>query len=463
MLEFNKLKKSGTAVFLDTNVLDNHLYIFGRSGAGKTVLFKRIYSQLKAQIILNREKANIITHAIKDDLVAENFTENDYILNPYDERGSDFNIMSLIEQEADITAIANAALNAVSSQSEDDRFWQDGGKDLFEGLLYMALYVANEDNSIKLNNFLLRNLKNIGIVAFATKLQEVVAKYPRAVNALSRIEIVLEDQSNKTAKSFWDFFMMSTKFLDIIKEDNNNEEIDLDNLIYNPQQQTVFLANYTDIKDEIAPYLTIFLTLYIKKLLAKSEKVKTKTYFFLDELGNLGKVDKLEELITLGRSKGGHVLLANQDIPRLEKIYTKEILAAILESCATNVVMNVGKETAKFFEELIGKKQVKRTDTSHTTAVFSERDSKGVNEKLVLEEVVLASELNNFKTLEFVFKTLGTDWVRVQSKFEPEIDKYEEIATGFDKTDRFNLNAREIIKQQNQEKWKKKEVEEDVV
>ena len=461
MSKFDELKKAGMGVFLDTNVLDNHLYIFGRSGAGKTVLFKRIYSQLKAQIILNNEKASIITHAIKDDLIAENFTQNDFILNPYDERGSDFNIMSLIEQEADVTAIANAALNAVSSGSEDDKFWQDGGRDLFEGLLYMAIYVANIDKTAKLDNFLLRNLKNLGIVAFATKLKDVAAQYPRAINALSRIEIVLEDPSNKTAKSFWDFFMMATKFLDVIKENNKNEEIDLDDLIYKPTGQTVFLANYTDIKDEIAPYLTIFLTLYIKKLLAKSEKIDTKTYFFLDELGNLGKVDKLEELITLGRSKGGHVLLANQDIPRLEKIYGKEILAAMLESCATNIIMNVGKETAQYFEQLIGKKQVKRTDTSHTTAVFSERDSKGVNEKLVLEEVILASELNNFKTLEFVFKTLGTDWIHVQSKFEPKIDKYNEIAVGFDKTDRFNLNAKEIINKQKNEKWKK-EVE-DVV
>jgi hypothetical protein len=454
-----KPRKTGQAVWLDKKVLDNHLYIFGRSGAGKTVLFKRLYSQLKAEILESQEPACIITHAIKDDLIAENYNpETDYILNPYDERGSDFNIMGLVEEESDITTIAAAALSAVGTGSSEDKFWEDGGKDLFEGLLYMALFNKEEDPNIILDNYYLKTLKNVGIVSFAKKLQEVVVKYPRATNALSRIEIVISDKTNKTAKSFWDFFMAATKFLDIIKQGNENEDIDLDQLINNPKGETVFLANYTDIKDDIAPYLTVFLTLMIKKLLAKSESDgHKKLYLFLDELGNLGKVDKLDELITLGRSKGGHCLFANQDTPRLEKIYEKEILSAILESCGTNIIMNVGKDTAKYFEELIGKQQKKQIDTSHTTAIYSERDSKGVNEKTVIEETILASELSSFVTFEFVFKTIGSKWIHVRGQFEPTIDLYEPINEGYIKTDRFRLNAAELVREQKKIKEQKRE------
>jgi len=459
-----KPRKTGQAVWLDKKVLDNHLYVFGSSGAGKTVLFKRLYSQLKAEILESQEPACIITHAIKDDLIAENYNpEIDYILNPYDERGSDFNIMGLIEEESDITAIATAALLAVGTGSSEDKFWEDGGKDLFEGLLYMALYNKEEDPNIILDNYYLKTLKNIGIVSFAKKLQEVVVKYPRATNALSRIQIVISDNTNKTAKSFWDFFMAATKFLDIIKQGNENEDIDLDRLINNPKGETIFLANYTNIKDEIAPYLTVFLTLMIKKLLAKSESDgHKKLYLFLDELANLGKVYKLDELITLGRSKGGHCLFASQDTPRLEKIYEKEILSAMLESCGTNIIMKVGKDTAEYFEKFIGKQQKKQVDTSHTTAIYSQRDSKAVNEKTVIEETILASELSDFVTFEFVFKTVGSKWIHVRGgQFEPTIDLYEPITEGYIKTDRFRLKAAELVREQKKIKEQKIEIMEE--
>ena len=125
-------------------------------------------------------------------------------------------------------------------------------------------------------------------------------------------------------------------------------------------------------------------------------------------------------------------------------------MAAILESCGTNIVMNVGSETAAYFEKLIGKQQKKQIDTSHTTAIYSERDSKGVNEKTVIEETILASELSMFVTFEFVFKTIGTNWIHVRSQFEPTIDLYESINSGYIKTDRFKLNAKELVKQQKE-------------
>ena len=450
-------KKKGKYVYLDKNVLRNHLILFGRTGAGKTVLFKRLYSQLKAEIMDSGEKSAIITHAIKDDLIAENFIEGkDYLLNPYDVRGSDFNIMALIEDEKDITAIATAAMNATGSKGDDDKFWLEGGKDIFVGLLYMALYEVEEaeENGVEiiLNNFLLKRLKNLGIVEFAKRLDKVKEKYPRANSAFSRISIVLSDQTNKTAKSFWDFFDNGTKFLDVIREENNNREIDLDQLINDPTGETVYLANFSDIKEEVAPYLTIFITSMIRKLLAKPEGHPATLYLFLDELGNLGKIEKLDEFITLARSKGGGCLIANQDIPRLEKIYGKEEFGAIIESCATNIFMNVGKDSSKYAEELIGEQQKQIIKQGHSTATYSEKDSKSVNEEIVTEKTVLASQINNLKTHEFYFKTIGTDWIHVRGWFDPDLDLFPQITEGYIKTEAFKINARKKVLEQKAKK-----------
>jgi len=114
------------------------------------------------------------------------------------------------EVDIEIISIANTIIEkSFPNIQEDDKFWVEGAKDLIEGLLYMALYM-NEEADLTL----LKELRNQDIVSFAEKLQKVVEKYPRADNALSKIEVVLSDKTTKTAKAFWDTFLFATKFLD---------------------------------------------------------------------------------------------------------------------------------------------------------------------------------------------------------------------------------------------------------
>ena len=90
--------------------------------------------------------------------------------------------------------------------------------------------------------------------------------------------------------------------------------------------------------------------------LSQSESDSRRTWFFLDEVRDLGNLDSLGRLMTKGRSKGVSVVLGFQDIEGMHDAFGKERANEFIGQCANKAVLRLNSpETAKWASELFGK------------------------------------------------------------------------------------------------------------
>lgn len=133
-----------------------------------------------------------------------------------------------------------------------------------------------------------------------------------------------------------------------------------------------------------------------KELVAKANDEKDLTLkrpvcFILDEFGNLPKVHKLEQMVTVGRSRNIWLSLVIQSYAQLSKVYEEDAAEIIKANCNTQVF--IGTTDQKTVEEF-SKRCGKYTVVSKTVGV-TKGDQEKVSENYRLEErpLIYPSEL----------------------------------------------------------------------
>ena len=91
-------------------------------------------------------------------------------------------------------------------------------------------------------------------------------------------------------------------------------------------------------------FVTLFLTQTYKELVEKANRnlrkkdtdtaiLKRRAYFILDEFGNLPKMENIEGMVTVGRSRGIRYLFVLQSFSQLTAKYGKDIGDIIKTNC----------------------------------------------------------------------------------------------------------------------------------
>lgn len=119
-------------------------------------------------------------------------------------------------------------------------------------------------------------------------------------------------------------------------------------------------------------FVTLFITQLYKEMVEKANanfrsgktneaRLKRNAYFILDEFGNLPKMENLDGMVTVARSRGIRFLFVLQSFAQLAAKYGKEIAEVVKSNC--NVKIFIGSddsETRKEFSELCGQKKIKQ-------------------------------------------------------------------------------------------------------
>jgi len=149
-------------------------------------------------------------------------------------------------------------------------------------------------------------------------------------------------------------------------------------------------------------FLRSFLGVLIARMIdpsfpeARSRDTDYRLYFFLDEFIRLGKLPDIEKLITVGRSKGGRLLLGLQDIAQVRNVYGPELAAAWFSQLATQFYGRVAPgDTATWLSSVFARREVEHTvyTASKSQGGFSETIGWRPLEEPVLMPGQLASDL----------------------------------------------------------------------
>jgi hypothetical protein len=131
-------------------------------------------------------------------------------------------------------------------------------------------------------------------------------------------------------------------------------------------------------------------------VLAQPESDTQRTWFFLDELKEAGKLDALPRLLTKGRTKGARVLLATQTIEGLRDTFGEKSADELVGMCGNKCLLRTDSHvTAQWMSTVIGDAEVRRWTESVTRGY--NQGSRTMAEQILKMEAVLPSQMMHLR------------------------------------------------------------------
>lgn len=156
----------------------------------------------------------------------------------------------------------------------------------------------------------------------------------------------------------------------------------------------LFLPYRDDQLDSLKYLIATWTGLAVAEALSLSEDLNRRLWFVIDELDSLGKVSSLRLAATKLRKHGGVMVAGLQTIAQLRSTYGQDEAQVILSSLANKLILAVGDhETARYFQEELGQREIERSRVVHSSGGGSRGRSSSRSKDIVLEHLVLASEL----------------------------------------------------------------------
>jgi len=402
-----------------------HTLIVGGTGAGKTVLLKRlIRSQMKHP---SNSKAKFIIHDVKGDWVRQFYNADyDLIYNMSDKRSIVFNIFNYIN---DITELKSIVATLIArSPDEKEPIWTDSARGILEGILVYS--IATDQKT-------LQNVKEM-ITWKPNKLRKELMKVTG-----TEIGVQYLSASETQVANYMSNFVSKVKFFEALSDSchGKKENFDLESWLKSDKQSKIFMVNNVKDMELNAPRIAVFVDTLIKIVLDFEESKERRIYLYLDELGAANKIDSLEKGIILGRSYGLSIIVGIQEIAKFDKIYGEHDRKTIINNLSSKIILRLqDPDTAEYLAKNIGEKEYTETDQSASIGTESNRDGIGFNKKVKKEMAILASQVMDLNDLEFYFKQPEQLWTHVQAEFIPKIDILENKNEAFIKCSGLGLN-----------------------
>ncbi len=171
-----------------------------------------------------------------------------------------------------------------------------------------------------------------------------------------------------------------------------------------PFEKTALFLKIPDEKDTRHFLASLFILSTYKKLIKVATSLPGQTlphnvYFIMDEFGNMPKIDKFGQMITVGRSRKIWFSMVVQSFVQLTNVYGKEIADIVIGNCGVKMFIGSNDtDTCKMFSEMCGNMTVKTTSTS--SAIGSKAGDINVSTQTQVRPLIYPSELQRLNNQE---------------------------------------------------------------
>ena len=122
-------------------------------------------------------------------------------------------------------------------------------------------------------------------------------------------------------------------------------------------------------------------------------------YFIMDEFGNMPKIDKFGQMITVGRSRKIWFSMVVQSFVQLSNVYGKEVADIVIGNCGVKMFIGSNDtDTCKMFSEMCGNMTVRTTSTS--SSLSSKAGDMNVSTNTQVRPLIYPSELQRLNNQE---------------------------------------------------------------
>ncbi|MBP5749796.1 MAG: type IV secretory system conjugative DNA transfer family protein, partial [Firmicutes bacterium] len=171
-----------------------------------------------------------------------------------------------------------------------------------------------------------------------------------------------------------------------------------------PFEKTALFLKIPDEKDTRHFLASLFILSVYKKLIKVATSLPGQTlphnvYFIMDEFGNMPKIDKFGQMITVGRSRKIWFSMVVQSFAQLTNVYGKEISDIVIGNCGVKMFIGSNDtDTCKMFSEMCGNMTVRTTSTS--ASLGSKAGDINVSTQTQVRPLIYPSELQRLNNQE---------------------------------------------------------------
>lgn len=346
-------------IILNEDDLSTGVLINGVTGCGKTTLFFKILDSLVSKLSPNDVmfifdskgdyKARYYNPHNPNHIVISVSAKDKNVAKGWNLFGELFDSNGRFGEDTELIAgeISKALFKGLESETQP--FFSISAEDLFSKVaMSFVRDAARSGDLTKLNNQSLYNF----ISSDNKQLIEQATKY----NDFKYLRSYVGDGTSNQALGVYGYLMSMKNriFMSTFRNKQPNGDFSIRRLVREKGGKVVFLEYDMQYADTLSTIYSLFYDLAIKEALSSSQNTGNM-YFICDELNLIPYVERLEELLNFGRSKGCKTLVGLQSVAQLQKNYSEAEANSILAGFLTAICFkNTDYETRKYVKERFG-------------------------------------------------------------------------------------------------------------
>ena len=355
-----------------------HFLIVGTSGSGKTLSMKRMMRTVLPDIGVVRDQRALVYDAKQDVLsflAGLGLKCPVVTLNPFDARGAAWDMAKDIRSPSAARQVAKILVP--DEQGGGNQFFTFGARDLLAEVVMTFIRQVPDEWTLRDLVLTTRSIDSLKSVLSMTEsgeglFESYFGDERTGLNVLATLRTRLAELEPVAA-------LWSASTHRVSLEDWASGEF------------VLVLASNEKVRAALDALNRLIFRRLVELTLSRSESFARRTWFFLDEVREAGRLDGLSSLMTRGRSKGACVVLGFQDIDGLRDVYGVHVANEIMAMCSSKAILRIeSPETAAWASKLVG--DFERIEVRESSRAGWNDRCATQSEQLVRSEAVLASE-----------------------------------------------------------------------
>jgi hypothetical protein len=381
--EFNRRSGGDGISFLTTegreslsiprSLESSHMMMMGDTGAGKSVLQRRVL----AQIAERGETAIVYDPALEHTPQFFNAARGDLILNPLDVRCPYWSPSDEVMHEAEALTLATSLF---PDKPHENTFFVEGPRKVFAHLLTLKPTPEELVRWMSHEEELDRLLKGTELTAFVYR-----GAGPQRGGVLGALNMVADS-------------------LKLLPKESETKQRWTTEEWARQRSGWIFLTSTPRFRERLLPLMSLWLDTLVLRLMNQGDPALRHAWFVLDELASLQRLPQLHTALTENRKSGNPVVIGFQGRSQLEVRYGHES-ESMLSQPATKIFLHTSEpRAAKWISDTIGEVEMERVKETVNTHPLQVAKSKSYHNERRTEPLVLPSEISGLQRLHALLK-----------------------------------------------------------
>jgi hypothetical protein len=370
--------------YLDLPIAEatGHHLVQGSIGSGKSVTLLLAMKSV-VPLVGQRRDLRVLVYDPKSEfippLTALAGATPIHILNPFDRRSVAWNMAADITSPAAAYQVATAL---IPDEQGSQAFWVESTRHILATVIESLVRRAP-------GHWTLRDV--LLILRYPDRVRQVLALNPETAHVWGRYA-----GDERTLANLFSTISSKLRPFEVVASLWDHAEARISLREWAVGEAVLVLGESTRFRTSLEPINKLILDFIADELLEAADNSHRRTFLFLDEVRELGKVNKLHALSNTGRSKGVVLFLGFQDISGLRLVYGDKGAAELVGQIHNKIFLRTDSaETAQWVQSHFGKAEYEVTTTgiTWTTGDGKSSSTESTNVSIRIEDVVMASQV----------------------------------------------------------------------